>query len=137
MTTTDRREYDESTRGSWAYGIGAFGGVMLATMGLFQFLQGLSAAVGDDLVFRTRDYVYSIDLTGWGWIHMILGAIAVAVGLAILYGQTWARVTGIVVAVLSAVANFAFLPYYPFWTMMVIAIDILVIWALTSLIRNT
>jgi hypothetical protein len=68
---------------------------------------------------------------------MILGAIAVAVGLAILYGQTWARVTGIVVAVLSAVANFAFLPYYPFWTMMVIAIDILVIWALTSLIRNT
>ena len=136
MTTSNRQDYDDSTTGAWAYGIGAFAGVLLATMGLVQFLQGLSAALKDDVFVRSPDYVYSIDLTGWGWIHMILGAIAVGVGLAILYGQTWARVAGIVIAVLAAIGNFAFLPYYPFWAMILIAINILVIWALTSLIRN-
>jgi hypothetical protein len=137
MSTPTRQDYDDSTTGAWAYGIGAFAGVILAMVGLFQFLQGLSAALEDKVYLTSPDYVYSIDLTGWGWLHMILGAIAVAVGVAVLYGQTWARVAGIVIAVLSAVANFAFLPYYPFWSMMVIAIDILAVWALTSLIRNT
>src|SRR4051812_30663872 len=97
------QDYEHSTKGAWAYGIGAFGGVLLATLGLFQFLQGLSAAFKDTVFVSTPDYVYAIDLTGWGWIHMLLGAAAVAVGIAVLYGQTWALATGILVAVLSAV----------------------------------
>ena len=93
-------------------------------LGLFQFLQGLSAVLKDKVFVASPDYVYSIDLTGWGWIHMLIGAAAVAVGIAVLYGQTWALVTGIVIAVLSAVANFAFIPYYPCWSILVIAIDV-------------
>jgi len=129
--------YEDTTKGAWAYGITAFAGVLLAMAGLFQFLQGLSAVLKDTVFVRSPDYVYSIDLTGWGWIHMLLGAVAVAVGIAVLYGQTWALATGILVAILSAVANFAFVPYYPVWTILVIAIDVAAIWALTSLLRNT
>jgi hypothetical protein len=137
MSTQSPQDYDYSTKGTFAHGMAAFGGIVLATLGLFQFLEGLSAVFEDKVYVTSPDYVYSIDLTGWGWIHLVLGAIAVAVGIAILYGQTWALVAGIVIAVLSAVSNFAFLPYYPFWSMLVIALDVLVIWALTSLIRNT
>jgi hypothetical protein len=136
MSTPSRQDFDHSTRGSWAYGVGAFAGVILATVGLFQFLEGLSAVFEDKVYLTTPDYLYSIDLTGWGWIHMVLGAAAIAVGVAVLYGQAWAQATGIVIAVLSAASNFAFLPYYPFWSMMVIAIDVLAIWALATLLRN-
>jgi hypothetical protein len=137
MSSPTNEWYDSSTKGVWAYGIAAFGGVMLVVLGLLQFLQGLSAALKDDVFVKGADYVYSIDLTAWGWIHMILGAIAVGVGLCILYGQTWARAVGILIAVLSIVSSFAFLPYYPYWSLVVIAVDILVIWALSSLIVNT
>jgi hypothetical protein len=136
MSTSSRQDLDNSTRGSWAYGVGAFAGVILATVGLFQFLEGLSAVFEDKVYLTTPDYLYSIDLTGWGWIHMVLGALAMAVGIAVLYGRAWAQATGIVIAVLSAASNFAFLPYYPFWSMMVIAIDVLAIWALATLLRN-
>jgi hypothetical protein len=137
MSTQSRDAYESSTKGAWAYGVGAFGGVLLVMLGLFEFLQGLSAALKDDVFVATSDYVYSVNLSGWGWIHMAIGGAAVVVGLCVLYGQTWARATGILVAVLSAVANFAFLPYYPWWSLLVIAIDVLVIWALSSLIVNT
>jgi hypothetical protein len=130
-------DYEHSTKGSWAFGIAAFAGVLLAMLGLFQFLQGLSAVFKDTVFVTSPDYVYSIDLTGWGWIHMLIGAGAVAIGVAVLYGQTWALTAGILVATLSAIANFAFVPYYPLWSIVVIAIDVLAIWALTSLLRNT
>lgn len=135
--STPTSDYEHSTKGSWAYGIAAFAGVLLAMLGLFQFLQGLSAVFKDTVFVTSPDYVYSIDLTGWGWIHMLIGAGAVAIGVAVLYGQTWALTAGVLVATLSAIANFAFVPYYPLWSIVVIAIDVLAIWALTSLLRNT
>lgn len=137
MSISLQEEYDTSTKGLWAWGVGAFAGVVLVTVGLFQFLEGLSAVLKDDVYVATHDYLYSINLTGWGWIHLIIGAVAVVVGVCVLYGQTWARGTGVLIAVLSAVSNFAFLPHYPFWSMLVIAIDVLVIWALSSLIVNS
>ena len=130
-------EYQDSTKGIWAFGIAAFGGVLLVTVGLFQLLQGLSAVLEDDVFVVTSDYLYSIDLTTWGWIHLVVGALAVVVGLCLLYGQTWARAAGLLVAVVSAVANFAWLPHFPLWSLAVIAIDVLVIWALSSLIVNS
>jgi hypothetical protein len=134
---TTRQDYDNSTKGMWAYGIAAFGGVLLVMLGLFQFLEGLSAALKDDVYLATSNYLYSINLSGWGWILMGIGAVAIVVGICVLYGQTWARGTGILIAVLSAVANFAFLPYYPWWSLLMVAINVLVIWALSSLIVNT
>jgi hypothetical protein len=86
---------------------------------------------------RTQDYVFKMDVTTWGWLHMLIGVLAVVIGVCLLLGQYWAMIAGICVAVVSAFANFAFLPYYPLWALIVIAIDILVIWALSSLIVNT
>jgi hypothetical protein len=132
MSATSPNSYDnDSGRGAWAGGVSIFGGTVLATMGLFQFFEGLSAVLKDEVFVSTRDYVYQFDLTTWGWIHLIIGVLAFAVGAAILAGQGWALVTGIFIAALSAMTNFLFLPYYPLWALIIIGIDIAVIWALS------
>ena len=82
------------------------------------------------------NYAYAIDVSTWGWIHLTFGIIALAVGLGLLAEQTWARVAGIVVAVVVALANFAWLPHYPLWSILVIAFSVLVIWALTAQMKE-
>lgn len=121
-----------SSRSLWAGGVSVFGGTILATAGLFQFFEGLSAVLKDKVYVSTLDYVYALDLTGWGWIHLILGLIALAVGVAILMGQEWALVTGIFLAAISAMTQFLFLPYQPIWAIVIIGVDIAVIWALAT-----
>jgi len=124
-----------STTGSaWAEGIGIFAGAGLLIVGLFQFLEGVSAAAKDDVLVRTNDYVFQFDLTTWGWIHIVFGIIVAVVGGAILAGQGWAMVAGVVLAILSALMNFAWLPYYPFWAVVIIAFDVAVIWALSTML---
>jgi hypothetical protein len=130
-TTGSRRTYDDE-QGSTAYGISVFAGILLATLGCFQILQGLSAVLKDDVFVTGVDYVYKIDLTTWGWVAMLLGAIGLAVGIGILKGQVWAASAGIGFAVISALGQFAFMPCYPFWSILIIFMDILVIWALAK-----
>ena len=135
-TTSSHRDYENSTRGAWALGGAAFAGVMLATLGAFQTLQGIAAIADDEVYVRGIKYAYQFDLTTWGWIHLILGVIAVATGIGILAQQTWANAVGIVIAFLSAMSSFAFMPYYPFWSITILAFDIFVIWALCSILAN-
>jgi hypothetical protein len=125
-----------STESAWAEGIGIFAGAALLTVGIFQFLEGVAAAAKDDVFVRTTNYVFEFDLTTWGWIHIVLGIIVAIVGGAILAGQAWAYVAGIVVAVLSSLMNFVWMPYYPFWAILIIAFDIAVIWALSTLLGS-
>src|SRR5262245_32301919 len=116
MTTTPTRgDYDSQRHLTTAITVNTFAGVMLLTLGALAVLQGISAAAKDDVFVTGKDYVYKIDLTTWGWVHIILGVIAIAIALGILAGQTWGQVAGIGVAGLSILANFAFLPYYPLW----------------------
>ena len=126
-----------NTENAWAEGIGIFAGAALLTVGLFQFLQGVAAAAKDDLFVRTSNYVFSFDLTTWGWIHIVVGILVAVVGGAILAGQRWALVAGIVLAILSALLNFLWLPYYPVWAVVIIAFDIAVVWALSTIRTNT
>ena len=135
-TTSSHRDYENSTKGAWALGGAAFAGVMLATLGAFQALQGIAAIADDEVYVRGIKYAYQFDLTTWGWIHLILGVIAVATGIGILAQQTWANAVGIVIAFLSALSSFAFMPYYPFWSITILAFDIFVIWALCSILAN-
>jgi hypothetical protein len=125
-----QREFEDSTKGAWVMGTTAFAGVLLATLGSFQILQGLAAVLEDDVFVRGVKYSYELDLTTWGWWLMLLGAAAVAIGIGIALGNVVANIAGLVLAFLSALSNFAFLPYYPFWSILVIAFDALVIWAL-------
>ncbi|MEW2162164.1 hypothetical protein AB0912_04065 [Streptomyces sp. NPDC007084] len=117
---------------AWAAGGVTFAGVLLLVNGFLNILQGISALAKDDVYTRVDDYVYRINLTGWGWILLIVGVIAAAVGAGILKGAEWARLTGIALAAVSMLFHFMFLPYAPIWAVIMIAIDIFVIWALAT-----
>jgi len=125
-----------SRHSGWATGVSFFGGIVLATVGVFQVLQGLSAVLNDTVFVPTQSYVFELDLTLWGWIHLAVGVVAVPVGIAILVGRPWAFFSGIFLAVLSAVTQFVFLPYYPLWALTIIAIDVAAIWALSIRLRE-
>lgn len=107
-----------------------FAGVLMLMNGILAIFQGISLLAKDDVWTSVGDYVYKINLTGWGVILLCLGVIAAATGAGILRGAGWARMTGIFLASLSMVAQFLFLPYAPVWSVIMIAIDFFVIWAL-------
>jgi hypothetical protein len=132
MSTDDRSTYENSTKGFVVAGITGFAGVMLMTVAIFQILEGISAIANDKLYIRGLNYAYEFDVTTWGWIHLVIGVIALCAGFGLLVGQFWARLTGILIASLGCVANFAFLPYYPFWSVAIIAFNIFVIWAIAT-----
>ncbi|MFK0258018.1 hypothetical protein [Streptomyces sp. NPDC090445] len=100
-----------------------FGGAMAV-------FEGISAIATDSLFVATRHYVFEFSLAGWGWIHLILGIILVFAGFAVVNGAVWARYFGVAIASLGAIANFLWLPYYPLWALVLIAVNVLVIWAL-------
>jgi hypothetical protein len=114
----------------WAMGFIVFAAVMMMMAGVFQALAGLAAIFENEFYVAARNYLYEVDVTAWGWIHLILGVVVALAGFALLSGATWARVVGITLAALSAIANFLFIPYYPFWSLLIIALDVFIIWAL-------
>jgi hypothetical protein len=123
------------TQGSgspFAHGVAVFAGVMLIIGGGFQAIQALAAIVHDQYIVVLPNYIYALDLTAWGWIHLLIGVGLAVTGIFVLRGQTWARVVGMVLAGISALLNFFWLPQAPLWALLLIAIDILVIWALAS-----
>jgi hypothetical protein len=129
MSTTDPGRREEVS--GWAIGGIAFAGSILVLIGAFQFFQGLAAIIDDEFYVVARNYTYELDTSAWGWIHMILGVLLLVTGFALFARAGWAVVTAIVLAMLSALANFFFIPFYPFWSIVVIALNVFVIWALT------
>jgi hypothetical protein len=121
----------ESRSDIWAMSFVLFAAIMMIMIGTFQAFDGLVAIFEDEFFAVTPNYILSFDVTTWGWIHLILGIVVVFAGVALLSGATWARIVGIVIAMMSAIANFAFIPYYPIWSLAIIALNIAVIWALT------
>lgn len=109
---------------------------MMIVIGIFQIVVGLTAIFEDTFYVLSDNYLFGFNVRTWGWIHLALGVFVAAGGVAVLAGQLWARVVGIVLAALSAIGNFLFLPYYPLWSMLIIATDIAVIWALTRYGRD-
>jgi hypothetical protein len=109
-----------------------FAGVMMVMVGTFHVIEGLIAVLKDEYyLVADSGLTVSVDYTAWGWTHMIAGAVVFAAGLGLFAGQMWARVVGVVLAVASALLNFAFIAAYPFWSTIVIAMDVFVIYALT------
>ena len=119
-----------------AHGTAVFAGVLMIIGGAFQAVEALAAIVNDKYLVVLPEYIYAFDLTLWGWIHLLVGLGLLAIGISLLRGQTWARMGGIVIAVISAIINFVWLPYSPWWALMVIGIDVLIIWALASYLRQ-
>lgn len=108
-----------------------FASVMMLMVGTFQVINGLTALFRSGYyVVPQNDLVINVDFAGWGWAHIALGALAIAAGIGLLAGQMWARVVGIAMALVSAVVNLAFIPAYPLWSITVIALDVVVIYAI-------
>jgi hypothetical protein len=114
----------------WTRGTIYFAGALLILIGLFDFFTGLAGIIDDKFFVVQPNYFIGLDVSGWGWIHVILGVVVAAAGFGVFVGATWARVVGIIVAGLSAVANFLFIPHYPIWSLLIIALDVWVIWVL-------
>jgi hypothetical protein len=115
----------------WAVGGIAFAATVLTIIGVFQIISGLVAIFDDNFYVVAQNYTFDLDTTAWGWIHLLLGILLVVTGFGLFSRSAWAGVTAIMLASLSAILNFFFIPYYPFWSILVIALDIWVIWALT------
>ena len=116
----------------WGSALTLFAGSMMMVVGVWHALVGIAALVNDEVYVTTPQYIFKFDLTGWGWIQLRLGIVVAAAGFFVLKGMMWARVVGIVGASLSLIANFAFLPHYPIWSLLIIAFDAAVIWALAT-----
>jgi hypothetical protein len=123
-----------STARAWARGGTIFAATVMFIVGIFQILEGIAAIAHSQffVVANFNNYTYNLSTRSWGWIHLCMGIVVGLTGLFLYTGVTWARVIGIILAVLSATANFFFLPYYPLWSLLIIALDIFVIWALAS-----
>ncbi|MFF1653858.1 hypothetical protein [Streptomyces sp. NPDC058255] len=129
MTATHTTHAHTAKR-HWAEGLTAFAAVMLMIAGVLDICRGVMAIAEDDVFVTTRNYVFAFDLTGWGWVHLILGAVAVIVSFGLFQSATWARVAGVVIGGLIIIANFLSLPYSPVWSIVMIAFSGFIIWAL-------
>jgi hypothetical protein len=110
-----------------------FGAMMMIMVGAFQAIAGLTALFNSDYYIVTENnLLINVDYTAWGWTHLALGAIALAAAFGLLAGQMWARVVGIAMALVSAIVNLAFISAYPLWSIMVITLDVLVIYAIAA-----
>src|SRR4051812_4189036 len=126
--TEEDTQYETSS--GWA-GWVVFGGVMLIMLGSFQIIQGLVALFDDGFyLVRSNGLVVDVNYNTWGWIHLIIGVVGVLAGLGLLVGNMAARIVGIAAAFLSALVNLAFISAYPVWSTILIALDVIVIYAI-------
>jgi hypothetical protein len=130
MTAADHDRHTQPSRG-WA-GWVAFAGIMLALIGFFDALQGLTALFNDEYFAVGGGELLVFDFTAWGWITLFWGAVLIAAGVGLLGGRDWARGLAIVAVFVNTVVQIAFLAAYPIWSTIIIALDVFVLYALTA-----
>jgi hypothetical protein len=125
--------YGDSTKplSGWAVGALSFAAALMIVIGFFQIIAGLAVIFDDDFYVVTQNYAFDLDASAWGWIHLLLGIVVMLAGFGLFAGKAWAGIVALTLAMLAAVLNFFTIPYYPFWSLLVIALSIWVIWALT------
>ena len=125
--------YETQTQPSgWAMGWATFAAILLMMGGVWGVIVGIAGIAEDEFFVVTPDWIFQFDATAWGWMHLIAGVILFLSGLGIFSGNVMARTVGVIVAGLSAIVNFAWMPYYSVWAIVAIAVDIAIIWALTA-----
>ncbi len=118
-------------RSSWAVGWTVYAAVMMFLIGGFHAIAGLVGIFDDELYVATPNYIFQFDITVWSWIHLIAGVVIILAGVSLFRGAVWARSVGVLLAVVSIFFNFAWLPWYPLWSIIMITAGAFVIWALT------
>jgi hypothetical protein len=125
-------EMDQREPSGWAIGWITFAAFMMIMIGAFHVIAGLVAIVDDTFYVAGRQYIFQFDRTTWGWIHLLLGILVFLAGIGLFSGAIWARTVGVILALISAIAAFAWLPYYPIWGVIILTMAVAVIWALTA-----
>ena len=114
-----------------AVGWTVFAGITMLMIGVWWIIAGLVALIDDNFYVTTRNYIFKFDTTAWGWIHLIIGVIVLLAGFGLFSGAIWARIVGVGAAFLAVLVGFAWLPWYPFWAILIVIASFSVIWALT------
>jgi hypothetical protein len=123
---------EHHTKSNAAVGWTVFAAVTMILVGFWWVIAGIVGLVNDDFYVATRDYVLKFDTTAWGWIHLILGAVVALAGLGLFSGAILARIVGVVIAFLSALVGFSWIPWYPFWAILIVTASFFVMWALIA-----
>jgi hypothetical protein len=133
MTYAERENaHDDLPMTGWV-GIVIFGGCMMILLGFFHFMAGLVAIFNDQYFLVTKNnLVVTADYTAWGWAHIALGLLLVVAACGLFAGMTWARILAVIAAIVSALVNLAFITANPWWSTIMIACDILIIYAVTA-----
>lgn len=126
----DTGAYEEPSGAAMGFTITA--AVLLTVSGTWNILEGLAAIIRGSFFVVLPRYTFELSATGWGWFHLILGVVVLAAGIGLLTDQVWARAIGVAVAAISAIVNFLYIPYQPVWSVVLIALDVAVIWALLT-----
>ena len=129
------QRYDQTTDESpsaFAITFTTVAAVLMIMSGAWNILEGIAAIARGSFFVVLPTYAYNLSVTGWGWFHLILGIVVLLAGIALFWDKFWARATGVVLAALSAIVNFLFIPYQPVWSIVIIALDLAVIWALLT-----
>ena len=116
----------------WAMGLTAFAGLMMLMLGGWWVIAGLVAIVNSDFYVVTQDWIFQFSTTSWGWIHLILGVLVLFAGIGLFSGAVWARTVGVILAGISGLVAFAWLPYYPVWAILFVTLSVFTVWALTA-----
>jgi hypothetical protein len=125
-----------STTRAWARGGTVLAATVLLLAGIFELFQGIAAIIRNNFYVVGANYVYSVNVRTWGWIHLGIGIAAILAGLGLFTGALWARILGVAIAAITAIANFFWAPYYPLWSLLVIGFSIFAIWAITRAGRD-
>ena len=125
MSTQYQQEEEISGWTGWV----VFAAVMIIMGGILWILQGLFAVINDEWVVRGANGALLLDITGWGWVHMLLGAVMVLIGVLLFKGNMFARIVAVIVASISLIVNFLWIPVVPWWAITIMVIDALVIYA--------
>jgi hypothetical protein len=128
----ERRPSKDEDLSFWALGFYSFAAGMMAILGIFHLLNGLTAIVDGSFYTVRPNFALEMGTTTWGWIHVVSGILLLAGSLGLLFGARWARAIGVVFAFISIIWNFYSIPYYPIWSVLMVVMAIGVIWALTT-----
>jgi hypothetical protein len=117
--------------GSPSVGGVTFAACVLTLVGAFELVAGLTAIIDDGFYVVVRDYAFDLDVTAWGWIHLVNGTVLLVFGIGLFARRRWAGAGAVALAMLTALINFMAIPYYPAWSILVIGLCVWVIWSLT------
>jgi hypothetical protein len=116
----------------WAVGLTALAGFLMLMLGSWWIIAGFVGIVNDDFFVVTQEWIFEFSTTSWGWTHLILGIVVLLAGFGLFTGAVWARTVGVILAVISGLVAFAWLPWYPVWAILFVTLSVFTVWALTA-----